>query len=137
MKTTVGERLISIASNFKLTNKRLAEVIGQKETTVNQWVLNNKWSDVEKLESVLAKFPSINRDWLYGGEGEMIKKGSSYNREPQISLASDNGDCYGCMIKDGIISEYRNQISASIAKLVSVTESIKQCNGTEKKRKAC
>lgn len=137
MENAIGQRLMVVASNFKLSQNKFAEAIGQKETTLNQWILNNKWTDVDKLESVLRQFPELSRDWLYAGVGEMIKQRQPYQDMPNLSVVSDGSRCDGCMIKDGIINEYRTQTSGSIASLHKVCEELKHCLDGEKNRKAC
>ena len=83
------ERVRKIAKYFTGSDKALAEKLGFKQQTFcgyfNEKRQDNLWPVLPKI---LALFPTIQRDWLYFGEGTMLKEGKSEkepSRSPRIS----------------------------------------------------
>lgn len=80
MEATITERLMNFLKFKSLTKKIFAETIGVSETQMTYWTKGErKWSDVSDLELVIASYPEISRDWLYGGVGAMRKSNHLFN----------------------------------------------------------
>ena len=42
------------------------------------------------LEKILSAFPSVSREWLYFGKGEMFVNGSQVNNQSNMTVKGDN-----------------------------------------------
>ena len=82
------ERVRKIAKYFTGSDKALAEKLGFKQQTFcgyfNEKRQDNLWPVLPKI---LALFPTIQRDWLYFGEGAMLKDSPSEGETPYTEVS--------------------------------------------------
>lgn len=67
---TVKERLAAYLGYKGLSQSKFEKICGFSNGYVNSM---RKGLSQEKLQSVVANFPDLNRDWLVYGEGAMLK----------------------------------------------------------------
>lgn len=81
-------RVKEIAKHFTGSDKALAEKLGFKQATFSGY-LNEKRQDNlwPLLPNILSLFPSLSRDWLYFGEGPMLKTDAAESPSPNQSPA--------------------------------------------------
>ncbi|WP_457571531.1 hypothetical protein [Desulfovulcanus sp.] len=93
------QRIEAIIERFDLSNAAFASMVGIKPSTFNGY-LNDKGQEkirVSHLNRILEAFPKIRKEWLFFGEGPMLKsedtiqeEQGSYQAETQVSeLSSD------------------------------------------------
>ena len=77
MKTNTQE---GIDARFKTlirvlgkTNNSFANSIGKTSTTINNIVEGKSKPGYEILEATFLTYPTVNRDWLLGGDGPVLK----------------------------------------------------------------
>lgn len=68
------ERVKQVANQFAGSETKLAGILGLRQRQLNGYLNDvsqrNLW---EHLPAILTAFPQVRRDWLYFGEGEMLK----------------------------------------------------------------
>ncbi|MEI3478555.1 MAG: hypothetical protein V8Q84_04900 [Bilophila sp.] len=88
-------RIKEISKYFTGSDKALAEKLGFKQATFSGY-LNEKRQDNlwPLLPKILLLFPSLSRDWLYFGEGPMLKPEQEINQSesPVPSLELSTGE---------------------------------------------
>lgn len=70
-ESTVKERIISFIKHNSLSQKKFEELLGLSNGYVNN--IRKGISD-NVLFKICDRFPTLNRDWLLYGEGEMLRK---------------------------------------------------------------
>lgn len=65
------ERLLQFIKSQHLTISRFESIVGLSNGAVSR---TNEKIRPRTLDSILAAFPQLNRDWLITGDGEMIKE---------------------------------------------------------------
>jgi repressor LexA len=69
---SIHERLKVLLQKLEITPYQLAKELSEKPTKLYN-ILNGKAKpSYETLNSILAKYPHINMNWLFKGEGDMI-----------------------------------------------------------------
>lgn len=85
----VKERLIEFIKSKKMSVRQFCKTIGVSETYVNSMRSSIR---PDKLIRITHAFPDINTEWLLTGEGDMLKKISSFTmseRETVVNTASE------------------------------------------------
>ncbi len=84
------ERIIKLLTHFDVNRSQLAQIMGVSKGMVSHLLADNgrggRFGAVH-LENILAEFPSVRREWLFNGEGSMLKsesskQGSLFEQEP-------------------------------------------------------
>ena len=74
METTIKERLLAFITSKGVSVRKFEADAGLS----NGYISNLRRSPtVEKMESILYKFPELSRSWLLTGQGEMLRDGVS------------------------------------------------------------
>lgn len=76
------ERVKKVSKELASSETKLASLLGLPQRTFNGYLneksQRNLW---ELLPAILECFPQLNRDWLYFGEGEMLKTATERDRD--------------------------------------------------------
>ena len=103
-------RVKEIAKHFTGSDKALAEKLGFKQATFSGY-LNEKRQDNlwPLLPNILSLFPSLSRDWLYFGEGPMLKTDAAESPSPNQSPAqTDNSALLELLVRNKELEERRS-----------------------------
>lgn len=73
MQVNHCEKLAQIAKNYDLSTRALAITCGIAQRTLDAQMRGDRSVSLETLVAISKTFPEISRDWLFMGEGEMIK----------------------------------------------------------------
>lgn len=69
------ERVKQVARHYFRSDKALAEALGLPQSTFSAWLnakrQDNLWPHLERIAELC---PSVRRQWLYYGEGEMLEQ---------------------------------------------------------------
>jgi AraC-like DNA-binding protein len=77
------ERVDEIIRRTAKSRSHLAKQLKIKQTTFNSWFSRERQHHLfPNLLAILEFYPHISRDWLFFGEGEMLK---SVDKEPMVS----------------------------------------------------
>ncbi len=114
-------RIKKIAKNFTGSDKALAEKLGFKQATFSGY-LNEKRQDNlwPILPKILELFPTIQRDWLYFGEGPMLKS-DAHQIEPSSQFLVQADDTALQQALDRI-EELENQLEVHKERIADLKE---------------
>lgn len=73
METTVNERFQSLIKVLGMNVYSFSKSVGKSHTSIQNIVESRSKPGFEILELVLKTYPTLSRDWLIMGEGEMFK----------------------------------------------------------------
>jgi len=80
----VKKILLTLAEHLNVKGIRgLAEVLGEKESRLYAWIRNK---NIAETGAILSKCPSINREWLRTGEGEIFRGMSAQGEQKTRKL---------------------------------------------------
>lgn len=94
------ERIRFFSKSQKIPLARLAEHIGVSPQTFNTWFAEKSQRNLwEHLQKILDLYPEISREWLYFGEGPMLRDNSieGESSPPVASLAESMSSSAPCM----------------------------------------
>lgn len=84
---TIGERILGIKKHFYGegygSNASFAKKIGVSSQVVSNWFGRGDGIGDNVIKQILDVFPQIDKGWLVGGNGSMIKDGNSIESEAQ------------------------------------------------------
>ena len=86
------ERVDAVVKYMGQSRSHLAKQLKIKQTTFNGYFSSAKQDNLwPSLSKILALYPTISREWLFFGEGEMLKKETdgplvSQSREKELLL---------------------------------------------------
>ena len=86
------ERVDAVIGMMGMSRSHLAKQLNIKQTTFNNWFARARQKNLMPvLPKILEHYPRISREWLFFGEGEMLKKESdgppvSQSREKELLL---------------------------------------------------
>lgn len=124
-------RVKEIAKHFAGSDKALAEKLGFKQATFSGY-LNEKRQDNlwPLLPSILSLFPSLSRDWLYFGEGSMLKTDATKAQPPnQPPDHTDNSALLELLVRNKELEEKVFDLKERLAdkeKLIALLEENKR-----------
>lgn len=84
-------RIQKIIDELGLTKAKFAEIIGVSAGAITQWTNGRQNVNDENLEKILAKFPQINKDWLYSGNGKIFRN-DNYLQQDLFSNSKNNNN---------------------------------------------
>lgn len=79
-------RLLTFIRHTNLSNNGFGEACGLSGANIHQMV-NAKGFGVDKLLKIFNRFPELNPDWLFSGEGEMLKKSNTNLKNENVHLS--------------------------------------------------
>ena len=94
------ERIRFFSKSQKIPLARLAEHIGVSPQTFNTWFAEKSQRNLwEHLQKILDLYPEISREWLYFGEGPMLRDNSieGESSPPVASMAESMSSSAPCM----------------------------------------
>ena len=106
------ERVDEIIRRMAKSRTNLARQLDIKQTTFNTWFSRERQDYLlPALFRILELYPNISRDWLFFGEGEMVKTGMegppvSQRREKELLLKIEQ--LSGLLVKLENQAEARN-----------------------------
>ena len=119
------ERIRFFSKSQKIPLARLAEHIGVSPQTFNTWFAEKSQRNLwEHLQKILDLYPELSREWLYFGEGPMLRdnsiEGKSSPQTKKLLAAKDEL----LAAKDKIIAlhEENKRLAESVSAVVTPTE---------------
>ncbi len=89
---TVGERIFEVKNHFfgadRGSNKKFADAIGVNPNVVSNWFSRKDGIGNAVIEKILEAFPSVDKGWLVGGNGEMLNNEAENEKNPVKSYIS-------------------------------------------------
>ena len=89
---TVGERIFEVKNHFfgadRGSNKKFADAIGVNQNVVSNWFSRKDGIGNSVIEKILEAFPSVDKGWLVGGNGEMLNNKAENEKNPVKSYSS-------------------------------------------------
>lgn len=67
----IGQRLNELLFRLDLNQSEFAESVGVSSTAISKIINNKSKPGYELTESILAKYPQVNRNWFMAGKGGM------------------------------------------------------------------
>lgn len=68
-----GERFSKLLDALELTQSKAAEIVGTKQPSISGSIKGKHGIPEKWIFRLAEKYSKINRDWVYTGEGEMLK----------------------------------------------------------------
>lgn len=91
--STIGERIFEVKNHFfgadRGSNKKFADAIGVNPNVVSNWFSRKDGIGNAVIEKILEAFPSVDKGWLVGGNGEMLNKDGAAVVSPSPDTLSD------------------------------------------------
>lgn len=109
METTVRERLITFYTTIGVSKRKF-----ERESNLSNGYID-KLKDspsATKLADICRAYPTLNKDWLLTGEGEMLKSEGTTNIVKNV-VQGDNceiNQCGGCDDDVDVCSDLRAEI---------------------------
>ena len=98
---SIKDRIKILSEHNNINVSQFEKIIGVSNGYVNAI---SRSIGIDKIETILEKFPNINIEWLLTGKGEMLKSGSC--AAPEVIKY-----CELCKEKDKVISAQKETIS--------------------------
>ena len=70
--TTIIERLEAVRRHYNLSGRGLADRLGQRPSTVTNYLNGTQAPKLEFIENILRLFPEVSAEWLIRGQGSML-----------------------------------------------------------------
>ena len=70
--TTIIERLEAVRRHYNLSGRGLADRLGQRPSTVTNYLNGTQAPKLEFIENILRLFPEVSAEWLIRGQGTML-----------------------------------------------------------------
>lgn len=90
--STIGERIFEVKNHFfgadRGSNKKFADAIGVNPNVVSNWFSRKDGIGNAVIEKILEAFPSVDKGWLVGGNGEMLNNKAENEKNPVKSYSS-------------------------------------------------
>lgn len=90
--STIGERIFEVKNHFfgadRGSNKKFADAIGVNQNVVSNWFSRKDGIGNSVIEKILEAFPSVDKGWLVGGNGEMLNNKAENEKNPVKSYSS-------------------------------------------------
>mgnify|MGYP003190501610 CR=1 FL=1 len=90
--STIGERIFEVKNHFfgadRGSNKKFADAIGVNPNVVSNWFSRKDGIGNSVIEKILEAFPSVDKGWLVGGNGEMLNNKAENEKNPVKSYSS-------------------------------------------------
>lgn len=78
---SIGERVKAIKKYFRLKQDELADILGVSTTMVSKYQNNSTIPNLDSLNRILDQYPEVSSQWLFRGEGGMLKADSTENNQ--------------------------------------------------------
>lgn len=82
---TIGLRILEIKTRYfgneRGSSKKFANAIGVAPNVVSNWFKRGDNIGREVIEKVITAFPAVDKGWLIGGNGSMLKEGTEITNE--------------------------------------------------------
>ncbi len=117
------QRIEVIIKHFGLSNSEFAKKVGIKPSTFNGYLNNvgQKKIRVSQLNQILKAFPKIRKEWLFFGEGPMLKNENAVKEESEPYQASQTE----------MTSELSSEFLAQAHLVEVVTKKLKEANAPD------
>ena len=104
------ERVDEVIKKMTRSRTNLAKQLKIKQTTFNSWFTHDRQDNLwPVLTRILELYPHISRDWLFFGEGEMIKLEME---GPPISQSREKALLLKIEQLSGLLIKLESQVSA-------------------------
>lgn len=102
--TTIIERLEAVRRHYDLSGRKLADRLGQRPSTVINYLNGTQAPKLEFIENILDLFPEVSAEWLIRGQGAML-----IVDQPDVAELKKHYETE-LLVKEGIIKELRSII---------------------------
>lgn len=102
--TTIIERLEAVRRHYDLSGRKLADRLGQRPSTVINYLNGTQAPKLEFIENILNLFPEVSAEWLIRGQGAML-----IIDQPDVAELKKRYETE-LLVKEGIIKELRSII---------------------------
>lgn len=102
--TTIIERLEAVRRHYDLSGRGLADRLGQRPSTVTNYLNGTQAPKLEFIENILRLFPEVSAEWLIRGQGSML-----IVDQPDVAELKKQYETE-LLVKEGIIKELRSII---------------------------
>jgi hypothetical protein len=103
------ERVDAVIGRLAKSRSHLAKQLNIKQTTFNSWFSGDRQEYLlPALYKVLALYPNISREWLFFGEGEMIK---TEGQGPPVSQSREKELLLKIEQLSGLLVRLENQVA--------------------------
>ena len=102
--TTIIERLEAVRRHYILSGRGLADRLGQRPSTVTNYLNGTQAPKLEFIENILDLFPEVSAEWLIRGQGAML-----IVDQPDVAELKKQYETE-LLVKEGIIKELRSII---------------------------
>lgn len=125
------ERIRFFSKSQKIPLVRIAEHIGVSPQTFSTWFAEKSQRNLwEHLQKILDLYPELSRDWLYFGEGSMLKTDTPKAQAPnQPPAYADNSALLELLNKNRELEEKVFELKERLAdkeKLIALLEENKR-----------
>ena len=104
------ERVDELVRRMAKSRTHLARQLNIKQTTFNSWFSRDRQEYLlPALFDMLELFPHVSRDWLFFGEGEMLK---SEIDEPSVSQRREKELLLKIEQLSGLLIKFETQMAA-------------------------
>lgn len=87
---TINKKIKKIREHFcNDSNIEFSKIMGESRQAVNNWIRDGYSVGNGVLYKILEKFPQVNKEWLFDGEGEMLKSDNTQVSEPQTMYGNN------------------------------------------------
>jgi transcriptional regulator with XRE-family HTH domain len=122
MAINVPERLELLLKHFKINQKQLSKLADLSENTISNAKKGKNIPNIDFFNNISKAFPSINPNWLYRGEGEMLHEFSADQKSPNKEILDDAMERMTALEKEVALLRSQIQDKEEIIRLLKKTQ---------------
>ena len=116
------KRIKKLAKARGITQPALGENLGLHGRTFQAYLTEQRQDNLwPYLQKILEKYPEISRDWLYFGEGEMLRD-PAQSQKPESTMIADFAEEQSRMQKE--LADTRTLVAAHAKTITALEEAL-------------
>ena len=122
----ISKRLKEFLDKMDVSVKHLEDEIGLANGSIRKFLNNNiKSIGSGSIEKIIAKYPSLNADWLFTGRGNMLYSEASHH------ISKDDDEVKELLRENRLLNQELRKARSELDKLNSQKES--ECRPKDKR----
>lgn len=122
MAINVPERLELLLKHFKINQKQLSKLADLSENTISNAKKGKNIPNIDFFNNISKAFSTLNPNWLYRGEGEMLEEFSADQKSPNKEILEDAMERMTSLEKEVALLRSQIQDKEEIIRLLKKTQ---------------
>ena len=118
MDDNVLQRINLFFKANNITNRRVADIIGMSETTLNSKLNGTRGLDLDTLQKILMQFEELSPDWLLKGKGDMVTQNINQTNEHGDNINAGRDISLDKSVKSNIDPKYVDKLEKDNERMI-------------------